>query len=368
VNTVFHTVDTWGPGGAETVCVELAAGLDPHRFRSVAAVIREGWVYDALRARRVDTTITRIGSLPIDLGYLSRLARAIHRDRATVIQSHLLTANLYCGLVAKLFNLPAIATFHGMVDVEPNDRFAAAKLKLITRCVSKLVFVSEALRRFFHERYPVDSSRTTVIPNGIDPNHFSPSPNTALRDGLGLPADAFIVGLAGNVRPAKGYDDLLRAAARLRETHPTIHFVVAGEHGQPLFAHLTRLRRELGLEKRVLFPGFFENIASFHNGVDLYVSSSTSEGFSLTTVQAMACGIPVICTRSGGPEEIITNGRDGLLVPVGDPAALATAIAGLVDDPARRNAFSVTGRATVLERFTLQRMIRSYEALYENVA
>jgi glycosyltransferase involved in cell wall biosynthesis len=363
---VLHTIDTWGPGGAETVCVELAAGLDRARFCSSAAVIREGWVHDALRARGLDTSIVRTGRGPIDVAYLWRLTALARRERAALLQSHLLTANLYGALAARMLGIPAVATFHGMVDVAPDDRWATLKLRLITANVSRLVFVSEALRRHFHQLYAVSDARTAVIPNGIDTEHYRPAPNRLLRAELGLDDDVILVGAIGNVRPAKGYDDLLRVAAILRDERPRIRFVVVGERTEPLHGHLSALSRELGTEDRVIFLGYRTDIATLLNGLDLYVSTSTSEGFSLTAIQAMACGLAVIATRSGGPQEIITDGRDGMLLPVGDAVAIAGALARLATDGTLRRQLGESGRETVLRRFTLERMISAYEAVYES--
>lgn len=363
---VLHTIDTWGPGGAETVCVELASGLDPLRFHSTAAVIREGWVHDALRSHGVEVSMARTGRGPVDIGYLRRLAAIARRQRVSLIQSHLLTANLYCGLVARLLGIPAVATFHGMVDVEPGDRWAGVKLRLITANVTRLVFVSEALRQHFSRAHAISAHRTMVIPNGIDPQHFHAAPTRALRHELGIAVDAVLVGAVGNLRPAKGYDDLLAVAALLRDEYPQIHFVVAGERSEPMHARLVARRQALGLEDRVHFIGFRRDIADVLNGVDFYVSTSLSEGFSLTTIQAMACGLAVAATRSGGPEEIVTDGTDGLLVPVSEPAAMARAVASLATDGELRRRLSATGRDTVLRRFTLRRMVDAYEAVYDD--
>lgn len=367
MNTVLHAIDTTGPGGAEAVCVELAAGLDPSRYRSCSAATGPGWVYDTLRARELDPTITRTGRGPVDVAYLYRLMAVARRKRTSLIQTHLLGANLYGALAARLLRVPAVATFHGMVDVAPSDRWARVKLRSIAANVSRLVFVSEALRRHLLDRYGVPTVRTAVVPNGIDPEHYRPAPHRNLRAELAIPEDAILIGAVGNIRPAKGYDALLRIADRLRDHEPEIRFVVAGEPSHPLLERLLAMRSELRLDDRVTFLGFRSDVASVLNGVDIYLSTSTSEGFSLTTLQAMACGLPVIATRSGGPEEIITDGEDGLLAPVGDAAGIAATIERLAASVALRLKFGEVGRKTVIARFTLQRMVSAYEAIYEEV-
>jgi glycosyltransferase involved in cell wall biosynthesis len=365
--TVLHVIDTWGPGGAETVCVELASGLDRARWRPCSAVIREGWVHDRLRTQGLDPTIVRTGRGPVDLGYLAGLLRLARRKQVSLIQSHLLTANLYSAMVGRLLGIPVIATFHGTVDVGQRDRAAGLKLGLIARSAARLVFVSESLRRHFMNRRPVDLARTSVVHNGIDVARFGSSQSAALRTEMGMTDSDIIVGAVGNIREWKGYDQLLRVAHAVRDSRPMIRFVVAGRELQPLYGRLLAIGRELGLEDRVRFLGYREDAVSIFNSLDIYLNTSVSEGFSLTTVQAMACGIPVVATRSGGPEEIVTDGVDGLLVPVGDTAAIASALTRLASDAALRRRLGDAGRRTAVARFSVQRMVRDYEAIYDEV-
>jgi glycosyltransferase involved in cell wall biosynthesis len=349
--------------------LELAAGVASPSLRSCGAVTGPGWLYDAMSANGIDVSLapTRAGSF--DAAYLWRLLSVARRQRAALIQSHLLGANLYSSAVARLLGIPAVATFHGMVDIAVDDRWARAKLRLIQANVSHLVFVSHALRAHFQKHFgSADGNRadrSVVIANGIDPDQFRPEPNRDLRAELGVSSDVLLVGAVGNVRRAKGYDDLLRVAAALRDECPNVRFVVAGQRTEPLYGRLLEQRRALGIDDRVTFVGFRDDTASFLNGVDLYLSTSTSEGFSLTTIQAMACGVPAIATRSGGPEEIITDGLDGVLVPVSDPKEAAGAIARLASDVAARRQLGGAGRRTVLQRFTKKAMIGAYAAIYE---
>lgn len=367
MNTVLHTIDTWGPGGAETVCVELASKLDPTRFRSCAAVMRGGWVRDALRERGLDPIVLPMGRGPIDIRYLWRLATVVRQRDVALVQSHLPASNLHAGLVGRYLGIPSVATFHGTSDVSARDRWARLKLRLIASRASRLVFVSDALRRHFSRSHAIGDERAVVVHNGIDPEQFFPAPHDGLRSELGLPESGVLVGAVGNVRPAKAYDELLRVAASLRDSDPDIRFVVAGERSEPLYGELLVRRRELRVEDRVFFLGFRPDAAAFLNGIDLYLSTSTSEGFSLTTVQAMACGLAVVATRSGGPEEIVTDGADGFLVPVGDAPAIARAVSSLALDVQRRQRFGEAGRESVLRRFTVRQMVAAYESIYDEL-
>ncbi len=360
-------IESWGPGGAETVCLELAAGLDRTRFMPASAVIREGWVFDALRARGLDPTIVRTGSLPIDLRFLAGLARLVRRRRIDVIQSHLLGANLYCSIVGRMLGVPVFSTFHGTGDVRSDDRFAAAKLRLIGAGSRRLIFVSDALRRILMSRVAIPPGRTAVVHNGIDTDLFAPRRSDVLRRELAAGPDAVIVGAVGNIRPEKGYDTLLRVAHACADD-PRLVFVVIGKDPRGEQGALEALQRGLGSPGRVRFLGFREDIPELLNGLDVYLSTSRSEGFSLTTVQAMACAVPVVVTRSGGPEEIVTPGADGLLCAVDDVPALAACVRDLAADPRRRAELGAAGRRTAVTRFSVRRMVEAYTALYDSAA
>ena len=245
------------------------------------------------------------------------------------------------------------------------------KFWIMRRGVTRAVFVSESLRQFFLSSGHLDVDRTTVIANGIDESEFTSRRDTSLRRELGIADGEVLVGAVGNLRPAKSYDVFLKAAALLRGQSRVYRFVVVGEaeEGGGLYQELLALRDQLNLGTReVAFTGFKDRIHQIMNNFDFYVSTSSSEGFSLSVIQAMACGVPVVATKSGGPEEIITHDVSGLLVETNRPDSVASAIQRLNDEPATRARLIEAGRAVVQTRFTLKQMVESYERLYQQFA
>ena len=265
---------------------------------------------------------------------------------------------------ARLAGVPAICTFHGHADLPDGDPFRAARIALLKRTASRLVFVSESLRRFFIESTGIAAAATEVIPNGVRLDRFEGSPERTLRRDLGLPEGTLLFGSLGNVRGPKGYEYLLRAAALLPDTLPRWHVAIVGDTSGSVFPALDTLRRELGLEDRVSFVGFREDVPEVLASFDVFVLPSLSEGFSLATVQALAAGRPVVATRSGGPEEMIEDLTSGLLVDAGDAAALARALERLIQEPELGNALAAAGRAAVRDRFSMESMIGAYTELY----
>ena len=312
-------------------------GLDQKRFRSVATcdvlspgairgqgISASGWLYDALIERGVDPVVVRT-TRAFDLAYLARLLRLVRTSGAELIHSHLLTSSVYGSVAGLLTGVPVVTTFHGSVDIRTRGPLTALKIGLINRSADRIVFVSEHLRRELVAARGLRASKSVVVHNGVDCDRFRPARNDRLRRRLGVGVDVLLVGAVGNVRQPKGYDILLDSAAMLAARGPRVCIVVAGEDaGQPaLMQALLQRRAHLGLDDAVHFLGFQHDAAGVLNGLDMFVLPSTKEGFSLSTVEAMACGIPVVATRSGGPEEIVSDGDSGLLVAAGDAIALA---------------------------------------------
>ena len=330
MKTILHTIDTTGPGGAETVFIDLATRLPKDKYRSVVVIRGKGWVYDEFCRRGISPVLLDAkGSF--NWRYLLGLRKIIKSEAVDLIQSHLLGSNVYCSLVGLLTGRPVVTTFHGAVDVGKNERFMAFKFGLINMGASKIVAVSESLRDEIISRTPLKADKTNVIYNGIDSAEFERQKSDDLRQRFGWGEQDIIVGSLGNIRPAKAYDVLLRAAAMLENQKHTCRFVIAGQgesKGKPsrLYKELLELRESLNLQDHVKFIGFVDDPADFLSKVDLFLLSSSSEGFSISTIQAMASSLPVIATRSGGPEEIVTHQEDGWLVEKDNPAAIAEAI------------------------------------------
>jgi len=364
---VLHTIETTGPGGAETVFRELAARLDHRRFRAVVAVTGTGWLYDDLCAHGLQPRLLGGRGRAFSVDYLHSLVRVIRRERVDLVQSHLFGSSVYCALAGLLTRRPVIATLHGTVDVDRADRWLAAKLAAIKVGVARVVCVSDALERDILAATSLPPRQCMRIYNGIDMARYAHGAGTRLRRELGLDDDTILVVSVGNIRPAKGYEHLLAAAAMLRDRLPgRFHFAIAGQPDRAgLQEQLQAEHRRLGLEGVVSFLGYRADTLELLRGADLYALSSTTEGFPLAPLEAMAVGLPVVATRSGGPEELIRDGQTGLLVPPGQPLALADAIARLADDRRLRRDLAAAAREMVCERFSIESMVARYAELYE---
>lgn len=373
MKNILHLIDTTGPGGAETVFIDLIRSLDPKQYRSVVLITGPGWVKETLESHGI-TPYVFPAKGSFNLAYLQHILSLIKKHDIDLIQSHLMGACVYGGIAGWLARKPVFGTLHGFVDVKSGERFLRLKYFLVNRLLRNVVMVSHRLKCHFADTGMLTEEKLKVIYNGVDTQCFVPmdtNANTrvnakmsALRQELGLDPEQIIVGSVGNIREPKGYDHLLRAAALLKDK--TVHFVIAGQGKGRLLDDLLALRSSLGLEDRVHFLGFRADTDAILQQIDIFLLSSTTEGFSIATIEAMAAGCPVIATRSGGPEEIIQPDENGVLVPAADPEAIAAAVSRLADlqNEALREDLAKAGRATVEQRFSLRAMVKAYEELY----
>ena len=354
-------IETAGPGGAETVFLDLIRSLNPRDWKSIAVIPSSGWLNDQLVAAGVETLIIPERST-FDAAYFARLLSLIRRSRVDIIHSHLFGSAVRGALLSFVSGKPAIATLHGQTDMSSSERFLSIKIAALKH-LRRIVFVSEELRKSFVKHTPLGPRVATVITNGIDTERFAGRP-AGLRAELGIGPDEFVIGTVGNPGRAKGFDVLIEAAAILKERGSRVRFVVAGDLSDGRGSDMLALRSARGLDDDVLFIGFRRDVEKVLGALDLYLLPSRSEGFSLSIVEAMAAGLPVVSTRCGGPEGILEHGVTGILVENESPTAIANAIEELRADPAKARALGADARVVVRQRYTRDAQIKAYEKLY----
>lgn len=214
--------------------------------------------------------------------------------------------------------------------------------------------------------------RVRLIYNGIDPGRFATGEarvarRRAVRAELGLHDDDLVLTCVANLFPYKGHADLLAAMAMLggdRSTRPTL-LLVGRDAGAR--AALEAQSAQLGLTAKVRFLGERGDVPNLLAASDIGVLASHEEGFSNAVIEGMAAGLPMVVSDVGGNAEAVTDGECGLVVPAHEPAALANALALLVDDPGRRCAMSEAARHRVAAAFSLDACVAAYETLYEEL-
>jgi glycosyltransferase involved in cell wall biosynthesis len=259
---------------------------------------------------------------------------------------------------------PVFATFHGAVDVAKQERFLKLKCLILNFGIAKFIAVSKTLKEEIKASGLLKNRKTTVIYNGIDTQLYFRRNNTKLINHLSLNNDAILVGSLGNIRPAKAYDILIKTAAIAVQNNNNLHFIIAGHQKEPLMSELKKLMSQLNINENVHFIGFQSDSAEFLGQLDLFLLSSSSEGFSISTIEAMATNIPVIATRCGGPEEIITNNIDGYLVEVNSPEEINKTLCEHLSNKEAAKVIAAAGTLKVKQKFSEQTMLKEYTKIY----
>ena len=300
-----------------------------------------------------------------DVGLLWALVRLFRREGVGLVHCHDLQAATYGTLAAKVARIPAILTVHGLGIFR--QRRSGALLPRLGRWMDRVVFVGHWLQRHAAEQLGVRPRRPRVIHNGVDVDAFHPGdPGPELRAELRLAPGAPVVGTVGNLRPVKDYPTLVRAFARARQRVSDAVLVFVGDGGER--PKLEALAAELGIADAVRFAGDRSDVPRLLRLFDVFALSSQTEGISIALLEAMASGLPAVVTDTGGNPEVVAEGHTGHLVPVGDADRLGDALAGLLSDPGRQRAWGAAARERVVADFSFERMLREYEALYDQLA
>lgn len=362
---ILHIIDTTGPGGAETIFLNLVEQLHVDGYRNIALIKGPGWVEQQLKLRNIEYQILKPHGF-LSIPYYLKLIRILYKQRVALVQAHLLGSILTSSIVCRICRIPLAATLHGQVDINPREKFVFIKQWLMATGVSSLIAVSRNLADYIHSRGLFRHKEIEVIYNGVDTKRYYRSTHSELKNRLHLNPDTILVGSLGNVRPAKNYELLIETAAILKQTgrEENIHFLIAGHQRPELMKKLDALAAERMVTSMVHFLGFQDDTPKYLSELDLFLLCSSSEGFSIATIEAMASGAPVIATRCGGPEEIITDNVNGILLERNNPDLIAHTISLLIDDKNRREALITSAKNHIISQFSLNAMMERYRTIY----
>lgn len=308
--------------------------------------------------------ITTGGSLSHSPANLPALIGAARRTGAALIHCHGYAAANFGRLAGRRLRLPVVVHEHAVLRVRPHQYLVDLWLRQLT---TRGVAISRAVAEFMVRGRGVPPERIVVIANGIELDRFvavAGRPREQLRAGFGWPGQGPVIGSAARFRSEKGLDLLLAAVAELMPRHPGLLCVMAGEG--PDRDALAAKAGQLGLEKRILFPGFIDDMPAFMRALTLLAIPSRQEGLSFAAMEAMAAGTPVVASRVGGLPEIVEDGVNGVLVRPGDSRDFASALDRLLTDPERRHALAGRASSTV-GRFSIARYAETVASLYREL-
>jgi glycosyltransferase involved in cell wall biosynthesis len=357
-----------------THVLQLANGLQSFGFESELACPGDSdLVHDALEAGLLVHPVPIVGPLRPwhDLVAIVSLAEVIRERRPALIHAHGSKASLIARVATMLSRRTlTIVTVHNQVlygGVSRTTRRVYVTLeRWLAHRTSRIIAVSDAVRRELLDDYGLPAEKVTTVHNGLDLAPFlAPGDRRTARERYGIPADALAFGLAARFAPQKALDVLVDAAAPVLEADPRAWLIVAGDG--PLLEAVRTRARATAVRERMLFPGFETDVPGLLAALDLYVSPSIAEGLGLGTVEAMAAGLPVVGTKVGGTPEVVDDGVTGVLMPPGKAAPLGAAIVRLLAHPAERKRMGEAGRRRAVAEFGEATMLERTAALYREV-
>ena len=336
---------------------ELISRLDRNVFDVHAACIVDR---GALRPRVADAGVPitefpmRGFTKPGTAVQMLRFARWCRSRRIQIVHA--------CDFYANVFALPPAACARVPVrigsrrDVFIPERSAAheALQRLAYSFAHRIVVNSQAAAKRLRDE-GVRAGKIAHIANGLDLARYAP-----VRAALGNR----VVTTVANLRPGKGHEVLLDAAARVVAGHPSVRFQIVGDG--PRREELVRRAEALGLSGKVTFLGHSDDVPAILRESDVFAFPSFMEASPNAVLEAMAAGLPVVASNVGGIPEVVTNGENGLLVPPGEAEALASGILRVLGDPALGAALGEAARRTAAAHFSFDRMVGEFDRLYRS--
>ena len=291
-----------------------------------------------------------------------------------LVHSHYWMSGWVGRTLADCWETPHVVMFHTLAEAknrhhlgEREPKYRIAGERTVVSGADRIICAGEAEARMLTDLYRAQRTGISVIPCGVDIDHFRPIERAAARAHLGLDADEPLILFVGRIEPLKGIDVLIQAASHLEG--PFRVLVVGGnEKDGRLLRDLARLAREQGVEDRVTFTAAAtrDELPYYYNAADVCAVPSYYESFGLVALEAMACGVPVVATRVGGLKDTVQDGRTGYLVPWRCPEPFAERLDLLLTNEPLRRGLGREARA-VAETYRWSRVAEQVESVYHDL-
>ncbi len=364
---IMHVIYSLGIGGAENILINLINEINQDIFISSICCIEKSGIL-ATRIKRKDIKIFECYRGKGDYLLPLKLYKLFKKERVDVVHTYGWSG--FDGIVAaKLAGIPLIIHTEVGRDIGEINNLKRRKIlgrRLISSLVNHLVTVSEELKDSLIKTSKISPDKIICIHPGVSLEEFEfPIDKNKNKKGIGFKEDTIVIGSVGRLDPIKNYPNLIYAAREIINEYPDIRFVLVGDG--PLKNKLESIIKELDLEGKVILLGRVDNVLPFLKIMDIFVLPSFSEGLSVSILESMACGLPIVATNVGGNPEIVLDGVTGILVPPENCSTLAMAIMKLIKNPEIAKEMGIAGQKRIKTEFSFSKMINSYEKLYKEV-
>lgn len=369
--SVLHLISSSAFLGAERVVCELSSCLDPCKFNvHIGLIGSPNMVVEAFEKALCGTSVlvTHFScSGKISLSAVTEIQKYTDRNNIKIVHSHGYKSDLFA-LCVKTFsshNLVMIATNHNWITSSIKERMYRTVDTFVLRRFNQVVAVSDVLRNEMLSK-GIRPEKVDVIDNGINVNiKVSPAVHSNVRDELGLSDKHFVIGCVASLTHEKAHVDLITAFAHLVKTFPESRLVIVGSGF--LDEELRRLAATLGVVENIVFTGYRHDARELYAAFDVFALVSRSEGLPMAMLEAMSASLPVVVSAVGAIPQVVRSMENGILITPGDIDDIVNYLMKLCQEPLLRESLGRNARSEVVTHYSVNRMARDYEHLYDKV-
>lgn len=364
---ICHFVDELGIGGLEKTLKNIALNLDKKRYQQqVWCLKKKGILAEELENEGI---LVRSFNIEGGLNFSSifKLIKELKKESFNIVHCHGLFPSIWGILTANFARVP-IKIMHSQNLYSWVPRKDIIKLRFLSYFTTKIIAVSEAVRRSLIEFNRISPEKIVVIYNSAPDLRCTSGSNLRLelRKELGIDKDDFVVGSIGRLEEHKGHAYLIEAISYLRYQMLPLKCLIVGDG--PQMETLKLKAKSLKLDDKVIFTGYRNDAQSLFLAMDIFVLPSTwIEGLPLVLAEAASAGLALIATNIGGNPEVVADGINGFIVPAKNSGVLAEKMQYLIDNPKERERMGQESFRAWEDKFSLKRMIKNLNDLYEEV-
>ncbi|PCM46394.1 glycosyltransferase [Marinobacter sp. ANT_B65] len=360
---VLHLTFNMGIGGTEQVIRQLVQGMASEGVESEILCIdgQIGPIGEALEKSGIPVhKLAR--KQGFDRSLITAIRKRVKEGQFDVVHCHQYTPWIYGWLAAFGTQAEVVFTEHGRFYPDRYRYKAMLVNPLMALLTPAVVAISNATKDALVTYEFIPRKKIQVVYNGISPLKRDDVEVQKVREGLGIPQDAFVVGTVSRLDPVKNQSMMLRAFKEFYEKCPDSYLLMVGDG--PDKDKLIALANELGIQERAVFTGFINNPVHYLSAMDVFLLSSHTEGTSMTLLEAMSLGMPSVATRVGGNPEIVDHGVTGILTEPDQSSAFSTAMNELYQDPVLRECQGKAALKRFSEKFSAEAMVCLYRKIY----
>lgn len=362
------------------VCHFCESNVEGHYFKNLSkGLIEKGvdvsvmelgshsppkWLNEIPEVKYFNLGITKRTQYPLAV---LRLAGILRREKIDILQTHLYNSSLIGVLAKKITRktIVALTRHHTSIVKDLGTKYHVMLDRWMTEQADFAVGVSEATKRYMTEIDNIRKDHVEVVHLGFDFEKLDvdQSERIRVRNEFGFTDENFVLGYVANFAPRKGHLQLIEAFAEISKKIPNARILFTGS-GK--LAEVDEAVERLGLQDKVIFAGWRDDVPACLSAMDLFIQPSLSEAFSQVLIEAMGAKLPVIATKVGGAEEVVVDGENAILIEPNDTNAIIENVLKLYQNKDLRDKLASAGKESVRTRFTVEKMVDRQFELYKN--